>query len=311
MRSRFVLTRLARGLLTLWLIVTLAFFALRLGGDPVLMLLPDTTPEDVLAAYRGRWGFDQPLYVQYGRYLVSALTGDFGLAYADGRDALQVVLQRVPATLTLAAAAVLIGIVVGIGGGAVAAFRRNSLFDRALITVAAIGYATPNFFFGILLIMAFTVYLGWLPSSGSGSLLHLIMPAATLGLWTAAPLARITRSAVLEVLGQPFMLTATAKGLTPWRRVMRHALPNAAIPVITILGLNVGNLIGGAVITETVFAWPGVGRLTVDAVANREVAIVQVIVLLTAAVMVSINLIVDLLYVWIDPRIDIAGQRQP
>ncbi|TKT82429.1 ABC transporter permease [Aquamicrobium sp. LC103] len=310
MNLRYVLSRLLGGLLTLLLIVTLTFFALRLSGDPIQVLLPDTTPQEVVELYRERWGLDQPLAVQYVKYVVGIFHGDFGLAFSDGRSALQVVLERVPATAMLALAAIAIGVICGIGGGIVAALNRNSAIDRAVIAFAVFGYAVPNFFFGILLILLFTVKLGWLPSSGSGTIWHLIMPALTLGLWASTPLARITRASVLETLGQPYMVTVRAKGLPYYYGVFRHALPNAAIPIITILGLNFGTLIGGAVITETVFAWPGIGRLTVSAVANRELAIVQVIVLFVATIMVSINLVVDLLYTWIDPRISVVSGRQ-
>lgn len=304
---RYILARLLGGVLTLWLIVTFTFFALRLAGDPVVIMLPDTTPADVVDLYRQRWGLDQPLAVQYVRYIIGLLSGDFGLSFADGRSALVVVLERVPATLLLALCAIGLGIIVGIGGGMIAALNRNTIYDRLFTSFAVFGYAVPNFFFGILLILLFTVQLHWLPSAGSDTPAHFIMPSLALGLWAATPLARITRSAFIDVLGQPYMTTVRSKGLPRYYRVLRHALPNAAIPIITILGLNFGTLVGGAVITETVFAWPGIGRLIVAAVSARELAVVQTIVLLVALMMVIINIVVDVLYAWIDPRITVSG----
>jgi peptide/nickel transport system permease protein len=303
MSARFVLVKLVRALVTLWLVVTVVFVLLRAAGDPVLVLLPEQTNLSVIDAYRERWGLDRPLPVQYGYYLASVVHGDLGRSLRDGREAVDIVLERLPKTLELGFCALALALVLGIPAGAIAALNRGTLIDRILMLVSVLGYSLPTFFLGVLLILLFSLTLRWLPSSGTGTPLHLIMPAITLGTFIAATLARFTRSAVLDVLAQPYMRTAKAKGLARWQQIVRHAFPNAAIPVVTLLGLIVGHLVAGAVIIETVFAWPGVGRLMVTSVSSRELAVVQTIVLLVAASMVAANLAVDLLYGWLDPRL--------
>lgn len=299
---RVVLIKLVRSIITLWLVVTLVFILLRSAGDPLLVLLPEDTEPAVVETYRERWGLDRPLLVQYGLYLTSVVRGDMGRSFRDGRDAVEVVLERVPKTLELGGAALAFAMLIGIPAGIAAAMRRGTILDRALMIVSVLGYSLPTFFLGVLLILLFSLQLRWLPSSGTGTLLHLVMPTLTLGTWIAATLSRFTRSAVLDVLEQPYMRTARAKGLTRLAQIVRHALPNAAIPIVTLLGLMTGHLVAGAVVIETVFAWPGVGRLTVTSVASRELAIVQTIVLIVAASMVIATLVVDLLYGWLDPR---------
>jgi peptide/nickel transport system permease protein len=288
---------------TLWLVVTLVFVLLRVSGDPLLVLLPDDTDPRTVEIYRARWGLDRPLPVQYGYYVASVFRGDLGRSFRDGREAMDIVLERVPKTLELGLSALLIGVLLGIPAGTVAALWRGTFVDRTLMMISVLGYSVPSYFLGVLLILLFSLTLRWLPSAGAGTLTHLAMPAMTLGTWIAASLARFTRSAVLDVLEQPYMRTARAKGLTRLAQITRHALPNAAIPTVTLLGLMIGHLIAGSVIVETVFAWPGVGRLTVTSVTSRDLAIVQTIVLLVAASMVTSNLVVDLLYGWLDPRI--------
>ena len=300
--ARLVLVKLVRAVATLLLVVTLVFVLLRTAGDPLLTLLPPDTDPGVVEVYRERWGLDRPLAVQYLLYLESVVRGDLGRSFRDGRDALEVVLERVPKTLELGGAALVLAILLGIPAGIVAALRRGTFIDRGLMILSVLGYSLPTFFMGVLLILLFSLTLRWLPSSGTGTFLHLIMPTLTLGTWIAASLSRFTRAAVLDVLEQPYMRTSRAKGLTRLGQIMRHALPNAAIPVVTLLGFMTGHLIAGAVVIETVFAWPGVGRLTVISVAARELAIVQAIVLLVAVSMVTANLAVDLLYGWLDPR---------
>jgi peptide/nickel transport system permease protein len=302
MSVQFVAARLFRSLITLWLVVTFVFILLRSAGDPLLILLPNDTDPAVVETYRERWGLDRPLPVQYAYYLASVARGDLGRSFRDGRSAVDVVAERIPNTLELGAAALGFGSLVGISAGVLAALRRNTWIDRVLMLLSVMGYSLPTFFLGILLILLFSLTLRWLPSSGAGTLSHLILPTLTLGSWIAASLARFTRSAVLDVLGQPYMRTSRAKGLPRLAQIFRHALPNAAIPIVTLLGLTISHLIAGAVVIETVFAWPGVGRLTVTAVASRELAIVQTIVLLIAVSMVTTNFAVDLLYGWLDPR---------
>jgi len=303
---RFWSVKAARTLLTLWFVVTFAFIVLRVSGDPVQSLLgPDATVEEI-AQFREAWGLDRPLPEQYLRYVVQMASGEFGTSYRDGRSVTEIIAERVPWTVLLGLSAYAVAILVGVPAGIVAALRRGSALDRLVMGFAVFGFALPNFFLGILLILLFSLTLQWLPSSGTGSILHLLMPAATLGVYTAGTLARFTRSAMLEVLSKPYMRAAAAKGAPPLYRVLRHALPNAAIPIVTVIGLNLGALVGGAVVVETVFAWPGIGRLLVTAVTSRDLAVVQALVLLVAVTMVAANLAVDLLYGLLDPRIRTA-----
>ena len=300
---RFLLTRVFRALLTIALVVTFAFVVLRLSGDPALLILGPEVPPEAVAAFRASWGLDQPLWVQYFDYFRAILRGDLGNSMRDGRPALELVAERIPATLALTLPALALKLALGIPAGIQAALHRNTSFDRAVMVVAVLGFAMPSFVLALVLVLIFAVNLGWLPSGGYTSPMHAILPAVTLGMGGAAVLARFTRSAMLEVLGQPYIRTASAKGLV-WRLVVTgHALPNAAIPTVTIVGFMVGSLIAGAVVVESVFSWPGVGRLLVSAVANRDLAVVQAILLLVAACMVTSNLIVDALYGWIDPRL--------
>ncbi len=300
---RFAAIRLGRALLTIALVVTFAFVVLRLSGDPALLIMSVDAPPEAIAAFRRAWGLDEPLWTQYLRYFTAILSGDLGRSMRDGRDAIVLVTERIPATLALTLPALAIKLGLGIPAGIYAALHRNSAIDRLVMMLAVAGFTVPSFVLGLLLVLVFAVQLGWLPSGGQDSWRHAILPVTTLGLGGAAVLARFTRSAMLEVLGQPYIRTASAKGL-PWHAVVRgHALPNAAIPTVTIIGFMVGSLIAGAVVVESVFAWPGVGRLLVVAVANRDLAVVQCILLLVAATMVTANLVVDLLYGWLDPRL--------
>lgn len=307
MNHRFIALKLARTLLTLWLAVTFVFIVLRVSGDPVQALLPPDAPVQEIEFFRVKWGLDQPLPLQYARYIGNVLSGDFGFSYRNGKPAIEVVAERIPATLLLGFTALAVTILVGIPLGIVAALNRNRMGDRLVMSFAVFAFAVPNFFFGILLILLFSLGLRWLPSSGMGSPAQLVMPALTLGLATAGALARFTRSAMLEVLSKPYMQAAKAKGVPFLRRILRHALPNAAIPIVTVLGFSLGGLIGGAIVTESVFAWPGVGRLLYTAVNARDLSVVQALVLLIALTMVAANLTVDLLYGWLDPRIRVGG----
>ncbi len=300
---RFALSRLARAALTIAMVVTFAFVVLRLSGDPAQIILgADAEPEAVLA-FRAAWGLDAPLWQQYFSYFTAILSGDLGRSMRDGRDAMVLVAERIPLTLALTLPALAIKLALGIPAGMLAALHRNSLLDRAVMALAVAGFTVPSFVLGLLLVLVFAVQLGWLPSGGIGTWQHAVLPVITLGVGGAAVLARFTRSAMLEVLGQPYIRTASAKGV-PWGAVVRgHALPNAAIPTVTIIGFMVGSLIAGAVVVESVFSWPGVGRLLVVAVANRDLAVVQCVLLLVAVTMVASNLVVDMLYGLLDPRL--------
>lgn len=306
---RFAALRLGRALITVVLVVTFAFVVLRLSGDPALIILGPETPPEAIAAFRKSWGLDDPLWEQYIRYFIAIAQGELGRSMRDGRAAIDLVSERIPATLALTLPALALKLGIGIPAGIFAALHRGSLADRAIMLISVAGFTVPSFVLGLVLVLVFAVQLGWLPSGGQDSWRHAILPVVTLGIGGAAVLARFTRSAMLEVLGQPYIRTASAKGV-PWRHVvMGHALPNAAIPTVTIIGFMVGSLIAGAVVVESVFSWPGVGRLLVVAVANRDLAVVQCILLLVAATMVAANLTVDFLYGFLDPRLRHAGGR--
>jgi ABC-type dipeptide/oligopeptide/nickel transport system permease component len=284
-------------------VVTLAFVALRLSGDPAATMLPGDASVDELRHLRRTLGLDQPLHVQYLAFLGGAVRGDFGESFRHQQPAFGLVLERLPATLELAFAALLLAVVVALPLGIVAALYRGRAVDMLAMGFAVVGQATPYFWMGIMLILVVSVELGWLPTSGRGGWPHLILPAVTLGTHFAASLARLTRTSMLEVLGQNFVTTARAKGLGEPRVVLAHALKNAAVPVVTLIGLQFGTLLGGAVVTETIFAWPGVGRLAVQSIFVRDYPVVQAGVLVLALVFVAINLAVDLLYGTLDPRI--------
>ena len=299
----FLGLRLLRAALTIVLVVSFAFIVLRLSGDPAMTIMSPEAPPEAIAAFRTAWGLDRPVWEQYFSYFGAILQGELGQSMRDGRPAMAVVLERIPATLMLTIPALIVKVGIGVPAGVFAALYRNSWIDRLVMALAVAGFTVPSFVLGLILVLIFAVSLGWLPSGGQDSWRNIILPVITMSLGGAGVLARFTRSAMLEVLGQPYIRTATAKGV-PWAAVVRgHALPNAAIPTVTIVGFMVGTLIAGAVVVESVFSWPGVGRLLVVAVANRDLAIVQCILLLVAITMVTANFIVDLLYGVLDPRL--------
>jgi len=303
----FTASRLLRAGLTILFVMTFAFVVLRLSGDPALLIMSVDAPPEANKAFREGWGLDRPIWDQYLAYLGHAVTGDFGKSMRDGRPAIELVLERLPATLAITLPALALKIGLGIPAGIYAALHRNSLADRLTMTVSVAGFTMPSFVLALLLVLIFAVTLGWLPASGAESPLHAILPIVTLGTAGAAIMARFTRSAMLEVLGQPFIRAASAKGVS-WRRVIsHHALPNAAIPTVTIIGFMIGSLVAGAVVVESVFAWPGIGRLLVAAVANRDLAVVQALLMVIAASMVTANFAVDMAYGWLDPRVRGTG----
>ncbi|WP_375598738.1 ABC transporter permease [Devosia sp. Naph2] len=310
MNIQFYLTKLLRGAMTLLLAVTFVFIVLRASGDPAQMMLSDEASPQAIEAFRKRWGLDGSYLEQYLTYLFAIIQGDFGDSFRDGRPALQVVLERIPVTLQLGITALMITLLLGVPAGIMAALNRGRMADHAAMSFTIFGQSVPNFFLGIILILVFSMTLRWLPSSGTGTVWHLIMPALTLGTATTATVARFTRSSMLDVLHQPFMRTAKAKGIPHNRRVTRHALPNAAIPVVTVIGMRIGGLIGGTVTIETVFAWPGIGMLLVNSVNQRDLAVVQAVVLLIALTMVVVNLIVDFTYGWLDPRVEVHNLKK-
>jgi len=284
-------------------VVTLVFIALRASGDPAATMLPGDASVEELTALRRELGLDRPLHIQYARFLAGAVTGDFGTSFRHQQPALPLVLERLPATMELAFAALALAVAAALPLGIVAALRRGRLADVLAMGFAVVGQATPYFWMGIMLILVVSVELGWLPTSGRGGWEHIVLPAITLGTHFAASLARLTRTSMLEVLGQNYVTTARAKGLAERRVILVHALKNAAVPVVTLIGLQFGTLLGGAVVTETIFAWPGVGRLAVQSIFVRDYPVVQAGVLVLALTFVAINLFVDLLYGYLDPRI--------
>ena len=299
----YLVRRFLQSLLVLLGVSFVVFGILYLTGDPALVLMPpDATIEDI-AKFRERMGFNDPFLVQYGRFLSGALRGDFGQSVRHGEPAFALVMERMPATLELSGAALVVALSLAIPAGIISAVRRNSLMDYVSTVIALLGQSMPTFWLGIMLILLFSVQLNVLPSSGRGGWQHMLLPAVTLGLFTTARITRLTRSGMLEVLNQDYIRTARAKGVSNPPVVWKHALKNAAIPIVTIVGIELGTLLGGSVITETIFAWPGVGRLSVQAIYNRDYPVVQAAVFMLSATFVLVNLVVDVLYTYLDPRI--------
>jgi len=302
----YILKRLFHSIFVLVGISQVVFIILHLTGDPAALLMPmDATPEQV-AQFRKEMGFTDPVIVQYWRFFKGTLRGDFGQSFRHSQPALDLVLERMPATIQLTFAALFLALVIAIPVGIISAIKRNSILDHIGMTGALLGQSTPVFWLGIMLILIFSVTFQLFPSSGRGEIEHLVLPAITLGMFSMARTARMMRSSMLEVLGQEYIKTAKAKGLAPWIVILKHALKNASIPVVTIVGMELGTLLGGAVITETIFAWPGVGRLAIQAIYNRDYPVVQASVFILASIFVLVNLIVDLIYTYLDPRVKLT-----
>jgi peptide/nickel transport system permease protein len=284
--------------------VSLVVFGLvHLSGDPVLLMVSSDAPPDVVATTRHALGFDRPLHRQFTDYVTRAARGDLGVSLRSSLPVATLIRERLPATVELTVAALLIAVAVAIPAGIVSAVKRGSALDRLAMVGAVAGQAIPIFWLALLLIAFFGVYLRWLPVFGRGSLAHLVLPAVSLSTVILGRLARLVRSSMLEVLGQDYVRTARAKGVGEVRVLAGHALKNAAIPIVTLLGLQFAQLLGGAVVTETIFAWPGIGRLVVEAIFNRDFPVVQGVVLVVSLIFVAVNLLVDLAYVALDPRI--------
>ncbi len=303
MRS-YILRRLWQSAITLVGVSILVFVILRvIPGDPAKMLLPEGAPQSAVEELNRHLGLREPLWVQYGIFLRSVARGDFGQSFQYRSPALRVVVERLPATVQLTLVAMLLTVVVGVSIGIVAAVRQGTGYDYAGTVLAVLGQSLPNFWLGIMLILLFGVTLRWLPTSGFQGWQHLVLPSVTLAAFPTALVARLTRSSLLEILNKDYIRTGRAKGLAERIVILRHALKNATIPVLTVIGLQIGTLLGGAVITESVFAWPGMGKLVVDAIFFRDFPVVQTILILSATVFVLLNLLVDLLYPVLDPRI--------
>ncbi len=306
MNSAYYIRKVIRAFFTVFMVTTFVFMILRLSGDPTVSVLGLEASPEAVEAFRAKWGLDDPVIVQYLRFISNAVRGDLGQSILEGTSALDSVLLRLPNTLILMAITTALTFAVGIFLGLLASLYHNSNKDRLIMIFAVAGYSMPTFVVGVLLVLLFSIQLGWLPSAGSGTWRHYIMPILTMTIVEAAIFARFTRSAMLEVLYQPYVKTALAKGLTWWQVVRRHALPNASIPIVTICGFWIGLIIAGAVITESIFGWPGIGRLLVYSVKHRDYNVVQVIVMFISCSMVVTNLAVDFVYGLLDPRVSLS-----
>ena len=301
---RYIRRRLLLSLLTCWAVATVVFGLLYLTGDPVSVLLAGTPAARTdVEQLRKDLGFDRPVAVQYARFLAGAVQGDLGKSLRSGQPAMRLVLRRVGFTAELAIVAIVLAFVVALPLGLISALFRGSLLDRALMLVTMVGQSMPIFWIGLLMIAVFAVGLQWLPAGGAGGIRYLILPAATLALYPLARLTRLGRSSLIDVLNQDYLRAARARGASETVVVGKHALKNASLPVVTVAALQFGQMLGGAVITETIFGWPGIGHYTVIAIQERDFPVVQAAVLLSSAVFIALNLAVDLAYGFLDPRI--------
>jgi peptide/nickel transport system permease protein len=300
---RYLARQLTQLVVVIFGISLLAFSILHILGDPVLLLLPQNAGKDEFERYRKLMGLDQPMYVQYWKFASRAVQGDFGKSWYADTPAFRLVIERMPPTIYLTLAGLAVALTIALPLGIVSALKRHSWIDTACTGVAVAGQAMPIFWLGIMLIIIFSVRLKMLPASGYGTAQHFIMPALCLGAALAPITMRLVRSGVIEAMNMEFIKTARAKGVSEAMVVTKHAFRNACIPVITVLGLQFGQLLGGAIITETVFAWPGVATLTVESIRNQDFPVVQCAVILLALVIVTVNLVVDLVVGFIDPRI--------
>jgi len=305
--GRYLLRRGLAALLVIWGVLTIIFLVVRvIPGDPAAVLLGTFATAELVAEQRAKMGLDQPILVQYGLFLRQALLGDWGRSYHEGRPALTLVTERLPATLELALAAIAVTMVLSLILGSLAARWAQSPLDRVVGALSLIGQAIPNFWLGLVFILVFARRLHWLPSFGRDTIWHLVLPTITLSVQLIGVMTRLVRAGILETMGQEFVRTARAKGVGESAVLVRHVYRNMMIPVVTMLGLQLGALLGGVVVLETVFAWPGLGRLIVTAINNRDYPVVQASVTFAALSVVVLNLIVDLTYAYLDPRIRYA-----
>jgi len=300
----FLLSRLLSTFTVVLGVVTLVFLLIHLvPGDPVQAMLGETATPTDLESLRNALGLDQPLLTQWWLYITNLLQGDLGISLYSKEPILDILLERFPATLELAIAGLLVAVLLALPLGSIAALRKDTIYDNSAMVFSLLGVSIPNFWLGPMLILLFSLMLGWLPVSGREGALSLILPAITLGTALAAILARMVRSTLLEVLNEDYIRTARAKGLSESAVVIYHALRNASLPIITVLGLQLGTLLGGAVITEIIFAWPGIGQLTIESIERRDYPLVQACILLISLSYVLVNTLTDLLYAWLDPRV--------
>ena len=301
--GKYIFKSLLQMIPVLFLITIIVFILVRVTGDPVTLMLPETATEQDRMELTKALGLDEPLYVQYGVFITSAIQGDFGISYHYGQQALPLVLERIPASFELAFVAMLFSTLIAIPLGILSALKRNSLLDLIISGISVLGKAMPNFWVGIMVILFFSVILGLFPVSGRGGFSHIILPAFTLGVGLFAQMTRLIRASMLEILNQDYIRTARSKGIIEVLVIGRHALRNGLISVVTVMSLQFTSLISGALITETVFAWPGLGQLLVTAVNNKDMAIIQASVFIIAILVILINLLTDIIYRFLDPRI--------
>jgi ABC-type dipeptide/oligopeptide/nickel transport system permease component len=305
--KKFIIKRLGLALVSLFILSVTIFLLMRVTGDPAVLLAEPGASAADLDAIRKQFGLDRPLWTQYVSFVAHLVRGDFGQSFYYRTDVFELYLSRLPASLLLAAAAMAFSLIIGIPTGIIAAVRVNQWWDSVGKIFALLGLSMPSFWVGLVMILFFSVYLGWLPSSGSGTLLHLVMPSIALGWVFAAAHMRLTRSSMLDVLGSEYVKLARLKGLPEALVISKHAFKNALIPVLTLAGINLVIMVNVAVVVETVFAWPGVGRLLYEGIAFRDFPVVQATVLLGGVMIVVVNLVVDILYAVIDPRIRYEG----
>ena len=301
--TQFIVRRFGYSLISLLLLALIIFLVIRLSGDPALLFAEPGASAADLAAIRERFGLDQPIWVQFWSFIANIASGDLGQSFYYRTPVLDLYLARLPNSLLLASAAMAFSLLIGIPSGILAAVRVDRFWDRAGKVFALLGLSLPSFWVGIVLILFFSVYLDWLPSSGSGSALHLIMPAFALGWYFAAAHMRLTRSSMLEVLGSEYIKLARLKGLPESLVIAKHAFKNALIPVLTLAGINLVIMVNVAIVVETVFAWPGIGRLLYEGITFRDFPVVQAVIILAGGMIVAVNLLIDILYALIDPRI--------
>ena len=300
---KYILKRLFYAVFVLFGAATLVFFLARLTGDPISIMLPPDASQEQVDQMTAFFGLDKPLLEQYWIYLGNLLRLDFGTSLRYFQPVFGLIMERIPATLQLAGAAMLFALIIAIPAGIIAALKRNTIVDQGIMVFIVMGQARPVFWIGILMIMFFSVQLRWFPTGGYGTFRHLVLPAIALGMHYLALTARLLRSSLIEVMNTDYIRTARAKGVLPRRVITRHALQNSMLPTVTVIGLQIGGLLGGSVVTETVFAWPGVGQLLIQSINARDCPMIQACIILLSAVFVLVNLVVDILYMFIDPRI--------
>lgn len=302
--SSYILKRLSTMIVTLFGVSIIVFFMIHLiPGDPVTYILGDFATEEAIEKLNKQLGLDDPLLVQYLKYMLGVLQGDLGTSYITGYSVLEEIINRIPVTAQLALYSVVLGGIVGILMGTIAAIKQNTMIDRIAMLIALVGISAPGFWIALFLILIFSYHFGWFPISGYSGFHSLILPSITLALGAAGNIARMTRSSMLEVIRQDYIRTAQAKGASLYRLIFRHSLQNALIPVITLLGMQFGYLLAGAVVTETVFALPGIGNLVIDAISTRDIPTVQGLILFMAFTIIIVNLVIDIIYTIVDPRI--------